>query len=446
MNFVIIMSDSFRRDFLGAYGDDWVHTPSLDKLAKESMVFDRYYVGSFPTLPNRSDLFSGNYTFFTHSWGDFPKGIMNLALHFGMSGYVTQMINDTPHLVNGGHHYDRGFMGWEWVRGQEIDRHMTVANEEVEFPCSKEKLRFNAANTEQHLRNNFFRQFESDWTTAQVFNKACDWLEYNYKRDFLLWLDVFDPHESWDPPAWLVDRYYPNYEGEKIITPPYGPCGDMTKDEIRYSRAAYAGECTLVDKYVGILMRKLEELQIEDDTVVVFMTDHGFCLGEHGLMGKGNREGPFPYFEEVVHIPLFVRIPGKRARARSGVIVQPVDIMPTLLDLAGLKVPPEIHGRSFKSVLEGKTNKLRSFAPMSGGLFDESHINDRMITVTTARHSLLMGPADAKPQLYDLREDPRQKKNIFNKNKDVAKRIQNMFRTWLDEVDFDLSQIDRICF
>ncbi|MFC1736267.1 hypothetical protein ACFL1X_09125 [Candidatus Hydrogenedentota bacterium] len=91
--------------------------------------------------------------------------------------------------------------------------------------------------TERELRNNYFRRFESEWTTAQVVDKGCKWFEYNHKADkFLLWLDLFDPHESFDPPEWFVEPYCPNYTGDKVITPHYGPVGDLTKEELGYMK------------------------------------------------------------------------------------------------------------------------------------------------------------------------------------------------------------------
>ncbi len=447
LNFVVIMSDSFRRDHLGAYGNRWIRTPSLDEFARRATLFDRFYAASFPTIPNRSDCFTGRYTFLDRGWTKIPGGVKVMSQYFSEAGYVTQLINDTPHLMNQGSNFDRGFDGWEWVRGQEIDRFMTVANAKIRLPAAREKLRFDGRSTDRHLRNNYFRQFESDWTTAQVVNKACQWLEYNYKAPkFLLWLDIFDPHESWDPPPWFVDFYYPGYKGDRVITPIYGPVGDISKDEIRYVRAAYAGEVTFVDKYVGWLLRKLEDLRLLDRTAVIFCTDHGYYHGEHGLFGKSNRAGPFPFYEEIVHIPLMIMLPGKRARARTGALAQPPDLLPTMMDLAGLKIAPEIQGRSLKNILLGRGDGGRKLAPMSSGLHDDELVKARRLTLTTRSHSMLMGPEGARPELYDLRKDPAQKHNIFNRNKDAARRIQNSFRAWLAEMDFDPSRIDWIAF
>ncbi|MFC1735571.1 sulfatase [Candidatus Hydrogenedentota bacterium] len=445
MNFIVIMSDTFRRDHLGAYGNNWIHTPALNKFAKEATVFDRYYTASFPTLPNRSDLFTGQYTFLTRSWDSFPRKVPHLPIYFYHEGYVTQLIHDTPHLENEGNHYDRGWMGWEWVRGQEIDRAPTIANVEIEYPAAREKLRFDAQITDQELRNVYFRQFESDWTTAQVVDKACKWLEYNYKADnFLLWLDIFDPHESFMAPEYFTERYYPGYKGDKIITPHYGPVGDVTKSELKYIQAAYAGEVTFVDKYIGWLLRKVEDLQLMDDTTIIFMTDHGFYLGDHGLLGKSNRTGPFPFFEQITHIPMMIKTPGKRMKKRCSAVIQPPDILPTMLDLAGAKMPEGLHGRSFKAVLEGKSYSGRNIAPMSHGIYDDMHALERRHTISTKTHAVLIGPDGAKPELYDLRTDPEQRKNVFKKQKDVAKRICGQFRKFLREHDAYHERVEKI--
>ncbi|GAH07471.1 unnamed protein product, partial [marine sediment metagenome] len=125
MNVIQIVSDTFRRDFLGCYGNSWIHTENLDALAKESLVFDKAYLASFPTIPNRHDMFTGRYTFTYSAWSPLPRNEVVLSQVLRQAGYTTMLIVDTPHLVRDGFSYDRGFDGWRWIRGQESDRYMT---------------------------------------------------------------------------------------------------------------------------------------------------------------------------------------------------------------------------------------------------------------------------------------------------------------------------------
>lgn len=96
MNVVLIISDTFRRDHLGCYGNPWIHTPHLDRLAERSIVFDRYYAALLPTIPNRADVLSGKYSFAHGGWGPLPQNEKTLPQPLDGAGYTTMGIADTP--------------------------------------------------------------------------------------------------------------------------------------------------------------------------------------------------------------------------------------------------------------------------------------------------------------------------------------------------------------
>jgi arylsulfatase A-like enzyme len=134
-------------------------------------------------------------------------------------------------------------------------------------------------------------------------------------KPFLLYVDFFDPHEPWDPPRWFIDALDPGYSGEEVIYPVYGPSNYLTLDELEHIRALYAAEALLVDKWINRLIEKIEELGLFEDTAIIFTSDHGFYLGEHGLVGKsiivGGYQGYAPLYEEVAHIPLIIKLPDR---------------------------------------------------------------------------------------------------------------------------------------
>jgi len=108
MNFVVIVSDTFRRDHLGCYGNSWIHTPNLDRLASESIVFDRAYAASFPTVPNRRDVLTGRFCFTYSDWAPLPENEVVLAQVMKGGGYVTMLVADTPHFLAHGYNFSRG--------------------------------------------------------------------------------------------------------------------------------------------------------------------------------------------------------------------------------------------------------------------------------------------------------------------------------------------------
>ncbi|MEK7270320.1 MAG: sulfatase-like hydrolase/transferase, partial [Planctomycetota bacterium] len=119
MNVIQIVCDTLRPDYIGAYGNPWIRTPNLDRLAAESVVFENAYAGSFPTLPHRTDLFTGRYAFRKFGWEGLPAEETPIASLLSNAGVKTQFILDNPHLISFGRGFDRGFGGSEWIRGQE---------------------------------------------------------------------------------------------------------------------------------------------------------------------------------------------------------------------------------------------------------------------------------------------------------------------------------------
>jgi arylsulfatase A-like enzyme len=370
MNFVVIISDTLRRDFLGCYGNDWISTPHIDRFAGRARVFDRAYSLSFPTVPHRRDVMTGRFTATYTPWAPLARDETVLAQVLSDAGYKTMMVADCPHILENGYHYDRGFEGFEWIRGQETDRWKTWP-EAPKPRCDLAKIRGRDWLSKMHWRAAAHWRHEKDRFVARTMETACEWLEDNRRgRPFFLYVDTFDPHEPWDAPQWYVDMYDPGYEGNVVEYPCYNFVDEfLTADELKHTRALYAAEVTLVDRWVGRLLDKIADLGLLNDTMVLFTTDHGFLHGEHAIMGKAifGDDDVFryvPLYEEINHIPWLIHLPGM-APGRSNAVVQPCDIMPTILDLAGVEIPATIHGRSFARVLQGETDEHRAYAVSS---------------------------------------------------------------------------------
>jgi arylsulfatase A-like enzyme len=451
MNFLIIVSDTFRRDHLGCYGNQWIRTPHLDHFAAESIVFDQARAASFPTVPNRRDVLTGRYTFTYCDWAPLPPSEVVLAEVLGQAGYRTMMILDTPHIVAHGYNFGRGFHGWEWIRGQEHDEWRTSPRDPA-LPCAPEKLRSPFATVKQYLRNVSDRDSEADYFAPRTMARAMRWLEENLEsQPFFLYVDTFDPHEPWDPPQWYVDLYDPGYQGEEVIYPQYAPCDYLSEAELKHCRALYAGEVTMVDAWVGKLLNRLDDLGLRDDTMVIFTTDHGFYHGEHGLMGKSIIADKFscavPLYDEVARIPLMVRVPGL-GPGRRRAFAQPPDLMPTLLDMAGVAVPDTVQGTSLAPVLRGETDQVRPLALTSpsiiygerarrfttitdgewtliypGARFDPSRAAESSIVDSIRRLEAATYAGAGGPELYHLPTDPGQKNNVLADHPDLAARL-----------------------
>ncbi|MCM8821576.1 MAG: sulfatase [Candidatus Omnitrophica bacterium] len=461
MNIIIIVSDTLRRDHLGCYGNGWISTPNIDKFSRISLTFENTYIGSFPTVPNRRDLFTGRFTFTYTDWSPLTAEEVVISEILEKQGYLSMFIADTPHTTAPGYNYQRGFSAWLKIRGQEGDP-ITTDPVDIKLPCAPHKLR-NPERVKQMLRNNLLRKSEEDYFCAQTMRQACMWLEKNYREKFFLYVDTFDPHEPWDPPHYYVDMYDRNYDGEEVIYPVYGPCDYLTKREIKHIRAHYAGEVTLVDRWVGRLFQKIEDLDLLNNTIIVFTTDHGFYHGEHHLMGKSiiteKYQGLAPLYEEVTQIPLIMYIPKTKSRKIKG-LVQIPDITATILDLVKAKHDVRMDGKSLLPLIE-KNKKIRNFAVSAPSIIYGSTGGQKVTITTDDGWTLISGlkisetkeyitrivdgqvriqkplSRNLEPELYYLPHDPSQNKNIFSKNKEKAKQIHAKFVEFLKDTKTD---------
>ena len=450
-NVVVVVADTFRRDHLGAYGNTYIHTPNLDAFARSSVTFDRHTISSFPTMPARADMLTGNFSYTFMGWEPLWESLHTLPGLLSGAGYLTMGIVDTPYFVRNRFGYDRGFDDFIWVRGQGDD---IRPHERSDYRSTWRK--------------------ESDRLVARTMTEAEEWLERHHKEQFFLYVDTWDPHEPWDAPDYYAERYRPGYDGEQIY-PAYGDWREagLTEDDVELAHATYCGEVTMVDFWIGRLLSKLDVLGLRENTIVLFVSDHGFYFGEHGYLGKAewindqtatahaDASMPTwlsqswlltversPLYQELVRVPLIVSAPGIEPGRRSGMTTAP-DLAPTILDLAGVGAPPgAMQGESFRKVLTGEKDEHRPFVVSSWPLyFAEGEITTAVdsrprrvasfmpITISTPGRSLILGgPGDA-PELYDLTNDPHEQTNVWDERRDEGLDLMQKTVSFLEEQD-----------
>ena len=353
MNIVLVIIDTLRYDYIGANGNARIKTPNMDRLAAESRVFDMSFTASFPTIPHRTDVMTGEYGAPFHAWRplrfDRPTFVRALA----EAGYCTQLIHDTPHLVNGGHNFDWPFHAWTPVRGAEVDRpwiddlkpHQTggwLSNWAPDdlFDLVEPDAIAKSRMVTTYMRANRGRTRPEDWNCAKLFLKASEFVEDNASRDnFFLWVDCFDPHEPWDAPPDMMKLYdeTPGYDGRT------DPRGFIVRNDERLSEAgkkrvaaSYAAKVSHVDRWLGRFLETLDGTRLSKNTAVILTADHGTKVGEFGRFGKQG-----PPFEQEAHTPFMVRVPGGGS-GRSDIFVQPQDVFATVMAIAGLPVPENL--------------------------------------------------------------------------------------------------------
>ncbi len=445
MRAIVILADSFRYDHLGANGNDWIQTPHLDALAKHAVRFSRFYVEGLPTLPARQAYFTGRYTLPFRSWQSPEPGDPLLAEHLWDQGCTTALVSDTYHMHKPGMTFGRGFDHVQFIRGQEydpwvVDPSLSIDVERVHrYRGDPEIDDLWRPRFRQYLRNIRHRQSERDWFAPQVVEAAIAWLERNQdKSDLFLWVDLFDPHEPWDPPAPFDTLYDPDYGGQILIDPIPGPVrGYLTPEETRHVAALYAGEVSFVDKWIGVLLEAIKALGMWDDALLVFTSDHGEPLGERQVIRKAC---PWPY-EEMSRVPFLIKLPGdERAGTAVDGFAQSPDLAPTICDALGAPPLPGAHGRSLLPLARGETPSLRD-AALSGWHGSSWSLRNNEWSLYLWLDGYPARPWDAvRPgtrTLYRLQDDPGEKDDVAELHPGIADRLELQLRRWIASLHWE---------
>ncbi len=261
----------------------------------------------------------------------------------------------------------------------------------------------------------------ADFPCYRTFEQAAEWVRRNQDqtRPFLLWVETFDPHEPWTPPAEFDVYGDPAYRGKEYILPPGGPAAaHFTPEEMRRIRSLYAGEVSYVDDMAGRFLQVLRDCDRYEDSLIFLLSDHGHPLAEHGKFLKG----PDRMYSELLKVPFGFKLPGGRAAGtRTPALAQFPDVLPTLLDAAGLAGDlPGLQGRSLMPLVRGEAEQIRS-ATISG----YHHGADRCIR--DQKWSLVLRGGTEADELYCLRDDPRETRNLIDQHPEVAGRLAASF-------------------
>lgn len=442
MNIILVIADTFRRDHLPCYGNKQIQTPNLDRFAEQSLIFEDCFASSFPTVPARADILTGRYTFTYLNWGPLTQDEITLPQILCENGYLTVGAADTPFLLRNGCGYDHGFDDLFWIRGQRSGpEHEDVVK---------------------------LRRAEEDYFAPKTFKTAIAWLDRTHARPFFLYIDTWDPHEPWDPPIDYVRRYMPDYDG-RLVEPCYWSWKEAgyNEQDLQTAHACYCGEISMVDRWFGRLLEKLEELDLVEDTAVLFTSDHGFYFGEHGFFGKRRFRWPddlsfeegfkrgltlnhgsiyrSPLYRELTQVPLLMKLPGHDSSRVSGLVALP-DLMPTILDLAEIDTPSSIRARSVLPLVNGSAEALREILVTSTPL---EELGDMTLTVDDQqRKTLELSPstisdgkwellyaAEGEPVELYAQSDLKQEHNLAAEVPEVAARLHEQFVEFLEEQD-----------
>jgi arylsulfatase A-like enzyme len=436
-NLLLVIIDSIRADHLGSYGRLNAHTPNLDALARESLRFTHAYPEAFPTGPARATIYGGRRLFpfagwsgpppdmpGTPGWQDIP--VQNLVTTLRAAGWFTALAVDTPWvLVPSQKPFQQALHRYVPIPGQtgtvtkpaslisdaELARHVPPR---ILDSSSGQKMR-------QYLANQLGRRSEADYLPAKVFTAGMRLLEEcdRQKKPFALMLDCFDPHEPWDPPASYIELHGGSldraWDPGTVLNGTTRTNG-LGPDDVAQMRALYRAELSMSDHWFGNFMQRFHELGLERETLVLFLSDHGFLLGERGYVAKMATQ----CHPELIHVPLMIRSPdGRGAGSTTDYFTQTQDVATTVLRAGTVRRPDFMDGQDLLPLLEGPRGKRQ--------LARRTYVTGSYSSIVFARDrrwSYMGDNQNADPRLYDHRRDPSEVHDLAAAN---PRRAQGMY-------------------
>jgi arylsulfatase A-like enzyme len=434
-NILWICTDQQRFDTLGCYGNPHVSTPNLDRLAEEGVLFERAYCQSTVCTPSRASFLTGRYPRTTRcrqNGQSIPESEVLVTKLFSEAGYACGL-SGKMHLSachpsvcrTTERRIDDGYDMFHWSH----DANNSWPTNEYFHWLNEVGVAFETMPHPECGSIQIGMHSEYHHTTWSV-NKAINFIEScsTHNRPWLFSLNIFDPHSPFDPPESHLQKYVdlidtiplPNYtDGELETKPSFQKiefheglnsrkkykAAKMSEKDHRYIKAAYWAMIDLIDEQVGRLLDRLRQKGLLENTLVIFMSDHGELLGDHGMYYKG----PF-FYEPSIRVPLIVSWPGViPSGRRSKALVELVDLAQTMLDAAGIKHDQGMQGRSLWELLKGNADLNHHRDDVYCEYYNALPWNNPAAygtMVLTERYKLVPYHGLERGELYDLELDP----------------------------------------
>jgi len=385
-NVILITISTLRADHVSCLGFERDTTPNFDNFGEENILFRNAFATSGWMMPAHGSIFTSLYpslhgaTHINKSLGDKHY---TLAEILSDNGYYCVGFCCNPRLDQE-YGFAQGFDIYDDYSVSMILQSLILGNEGT-FDINKQR------------------------TNALINDSAIGWLQSNTHKPFFMFIHYYDNHWDYLPPSPYYNLYDPDYDGpidgteiarEPLFSNPPG------EKDIQHIIALYDGEVKQTDNDLGEMLKVLKDRRVFDNSIVIILGDHGEQFYEHGHTSHHG------VFEELIHIPLAVSIPGTQAKGKIvDSLVSQMDILPTVLDYLQIPAPEQCQGKSLKPVIEGQIGAVNEFvfAEYTGGAAPDSW------AVRSARYKYYQ-MFDIEPFAYDLVKDPKEQNNILLDN------------------------------
>lgn len=438
-NMVFIIADDERWDMLSCSGNQYLKTPNRDRLASEGMRFTHAFTTSAVCSPSRGSFLTGKHV---HQCGTQPIIHMNYTFHRSERPFPARLHDVGYHAAH--------FGKWHLGEGQEkkpgydhwvgyyalipfFNPVLTINGERKQFEGFSDFVLADLA--ADHIRE--VAKKEEPFCVYVAF--VAPHYDFSYPDDLE---HVLDDAQLEHPPSFYEDvtksgkpKCVQNspLRFESLVK--NGVLPDPRSDTLEKLARRYMRSSLSLDESVGRVMKALDDAGVADDTIVVYTSDHGHMLGEHGLAAKHLA------YEESVRVPMIVRYPRMvKPGSVRGDLVANIDVAPTLLDLAGAPIPEDIAGHSMRPLLEAGNESVDHWAD------DYAFLHETCVAVRTHQHKIIHYRNVNEWELYDLEKDPYEITNRYGNATyaSVQKDMENRLEKHLRETDFPKPLIQNV--
>jgi arylsulfatase len=433
-NILLMTADQLRCDALGCYGNEVCRTPHLDALAAGGALFENSFTPNPICVPARATITTGNYSHRATGTKN-NRGLIRddqpmLARHFASRGYETYAcgkLHYVPYAPPGERRLLHGFEHCDLTESGRILRQFDPTGElrgVEDYIDYLKDVGWGGFSRAHGIGNNDVRPCRSPlppehnvdhWVADCTIRRMTEHLADRADKPFLIWCSFPKPHSPYDPPEGFAGMYDP-----RDVPPPAGdesllPGRDPSLERRRYThafdtlspearlviKAHYYALITFQDAQVGRVLAALEEAGLANNTIVIYVADHGDMMGDFGTYFKTN------HHQGSVRVPVLIRAPGMPAGVRRKHLVGLQDVLPTLAGLTGCELDQEVHGLDLTAALrdDGAPGREVFYAQS----IDAPH---QTAMVTDGRWKYLYAQQGPTEELYDLAEDPREMNNL----------------------------------
>ncbi|MDM0627311.1 arylsulfatase [Clostridium perfringens] len=453
-NIVLIMVDQMRGDCLGVNGNEFIETPNLDMMATEGYNFENAYTAVPSCIASRASILTGM-SQKSHGRVGYEDGVLwnyenTIASEFSKAGYHTQCIGKMhvyPERNLCGFHNIMLHDGYlHFARNKEGKASTQIEQCDDYLKWFREKKGHNVDLIDIGLDCNSWvsRPWgyeENLHPTNWVVNESIDFLRRrDTSKPFFLKMSFVRPHSPLDPPKFYFDMYkdedlpeslmgdWANKEDKENRGKDINCVkGIINKKALKRAKAAYYGSITHIDHQIGRFLIALSEYGELNNTIFLFVSDHGDMMGDHNWFRKG-----IPY-EGSARVPFFIYDPGNLLKGKKGKVFDEVlelrDIMPTLLDFAHISIPDSVEGLSLKDLIEERDYTWREY--IHG---EHSFGEDSNHYIVTKKDKFLWFSQRGEEQYFDLEKDSKELTNLIN-SEEYKERIDYLRKILIKELE-----------